>query len=125
MNKILSFILLLLITSSAIGQVIGRVDKKTKAFSIAPDQKMEFTVYGYQFANATTQKVICFSSNVNTVRDNSGKCILGAYFDTDKVKVGDKIVYAGVAGTFGRMTYISGTGKKMTFYLPKSSFSIR
>jgi len=125
MNKILSFLLLLLITSSAIGQTVGRVDKKTKQFSIAPDQKTEYTVLGYQYPNITTRKVICFSSNVNSVQDKLSKCPLGYYFDTDKMKVGDKILYLGVAGTFARMSYVTGSGKKMVFYLPKSSFAIK
>ena len=125
MNKILSFILLLLITSSAIGQVIGRVDKKTKEFSVAPDQKLDYTVLGYQYPNITTRKMICFSSNINTVQDNVSKCLLGAYFDTDKMKVGDKILYLGVAGSFAKMNFVSGSGKKILFYLPKSSFVIK
>ena len=125
MNKILSFILLLLVTSSAIGQVAGRVDKKTKEFSVASDQKMSYTVFGYQYPNNTTKKMICFSSNVNTVQDSFNKCLLGSYFDTDKMKVGDKIVYLGPAGSFGKMNYVSGGGKKIIFYLPKSSFAIK
>ena len=125
MNKLLSFILFLLVTSSAIGQVAGRVDKKTKEFSIAPDQKQNYTVLGYQYPNITTRKMICFSSNVNTVQDNLTKCLLGSYFDTDKMKVGDKIVYLGVAGSFARMSFVSGGGKKIIFYLPKSSFAIK
>ena len=125
MNKILSFILFLLITSSAIGQVVGRVDKKTKEFSIAPDQKSDYTVLGYQYPNNSTRKMICFSSNVNTVQDNISKCLLGSYFDTDKMKVGDKIIYLGTAGSFAKMNFVSGSGKKILFYLPKSSFAIK
>ena len=125
MNKILSFILLLLLTSSAIGQVIGRVDKKTKEFYVAPDQKMDYTVFGYQYANNTTRKMICFSSNVNTVKDNFGKCPLGGYFDSNKMKAGDNIFYLGVAGKFAKMNFVAGDGKKTIFYLPKSSFVIK
>jgi hypothetical protein len=125
MNKILSFILFLLVTSTAIGQVVGRVDKKTKEFSVAPDQKVNYTVLGYQYPNNTTRKMICFSSNVNTVLDNQSKCLLGSYFDTDKMKVGDKIIYLGAAGSFAKMNFISGSGKKILFYLPKSSFAIK
>jgi len=125
MNKILSIILVMLVTSSAIGQVVGRVDKKTKEFSIAPDQKSNYTIVGYQYPNNTTKKMICFSSNVNTVQDNLSKCQLGSYFDTDKMKVGDKIIYVGVAGTFAKMNYVTGTGRKIMFYLPKSSFAIK
>jgi hypothetical protein len=125
MNKILSFILFLLVASSAIGQVAGRVDKKTKEFSVAPDQKMNYTVLGYQYPNNTTRKMICFSSNANTVQDNVSKCLLGSYFDTDKMNVGSKIVYLGAAGTFAKMNFVSGSGKKVVFYLPKSSFVIK
>jgi hypothetical protein len=117
--------LLLLVTSSAIGQVIGRVDKKTKEFSVAPDQKMDYRVYGYQYANITTRKMICFSSHDADVRDNYSRCPLGSYFDTDKLKVGDKIVYMGPNGSFAKMSFIAGTGQKTLFYLPKSSFIIK
>ena len=125
MAKILSFFLLLVVSFSAIGQTIGRVNKKTKDYTVAADQTAAYTVYGYQYPNATTKKVICFSSNGNMVREESEKCMLGAYFDTDKLKVGDKIRYMGAAGSFGKMSYITGSGKSMIFYLPKSSFLIK
>jgi len=125
MTKILTFFLLLAISSTAIGQTIGRVNKKTKEFTVAADQKAEYTIFGYQYPNATTKKMICFSSSENMVREESPKCLLGAYFDTDRMKVGDKILYVGVAGTFARMKYVSGTGKSMLFYIPKSSFVIK
>ena len=123
MNKILSLILFLLVASSAIGQVIGRVDKKTKEFSVPSDLKIEYTVFGYEFANNTTRKMICFSSNDNTVRGST--CPLGSYFDTDKMKPGDKIFYLGQAGPFAKMNFVSGSGKKTLFYLPKSSVTMK
>lgn len=125
MTKILAFILFLLVTSSAIGQVIGTVDKKTKEFSVAPGLKMEYRVFGYQYPNNTTPKMICFSSHDNDVRDNYSRCPLGSYFDTDKMNVGDKIFYLGGAASFGKMNFVSGSGKKTIFYLPKSSFAIK
>jgi hypothetical protein len=125
MNKIFSAILFLLVTSSAIGQVIGTVDKKTKEFSVPPGLKMDYSVFGYQYPNITTQKMICFSSHEGLVRDSYGKCPLGGYFDTDRMNVGDKILYLSVAGKFGRMVYISGNGKKTIFYLPRSSYTIK
>jgi hypothetical protein len=123
MNKILSIILFLLVASGAIGQVIGRVDKKTKEFLVPADLTVEYTVFGYEFANNTTRKMICFSSNVNTVR--GGTCPLGSYFDTYKLKPGDKIFYLGPVGLFAKMNFVSGAGKKTLFYLPKSSFAIK
>jgi hypothetical protein len=117
--------MLLLISSGAIGQTIGRVDKKTKIFTVLPDQKTNYTVFGYQYPNKTTKTMICFSSSENMVREESGKCPLGAYFDTDKLKVGDKILYQGVAGTFAKMKYVTGSGQSMLFYIPKSSFTIK
>lgn len=125
MNKLFSFILFLLIASCASGQVIGRVDKKTKEFTVAPNQKMDYTVTGYEFPNTSTRKMISFSSNEDVIRDNSAKYPLGSYFDTDKMKPGDRIVYLGPAGSFAKMNFISASGKKIVFYLPKSSFAIK
>jgi hypothetical protein len=124
MNKMLAFVALLLISSGCFSQVVGRVDRKTKEFTIATNQKVDYMVFGYQFANAATQKVICFASNQDVVRAN-GNDKLGSYFDTYRMPPGDKIIYLGMAGTFGKMSYISGSGQKTTFYLPKMSYVIR
>jgi hypothetical protein len=125
MNKILLFVLFLPIASGAIGQVIGRVDKKTKEFYVASNPKADYRVFGYQYANNTTQRMICFSSHVADVKDNYNRCPLGSYFDTGQMKAGDKIVYLAGIGSFGKMSFISGSGKKTIFYLPKSSFTIK
>jgi hypothetical protein len=124
MNKILASVTLLLISSGCFAQVVGRVDKKTKEFSIAANQKVDYMVFGYRFANATTQKMICFASNQDVVRANVNDK-LGSFFDTDRMPPGDKIVYLGIAGTFGKMSYISGSGQKTLFYLPKTSYVIK
>jgi hypothetical protein len=124
MNKMLAFILLLLISSGCFAQVIGTVDRRTKEFTIAANQKVDFTVFGYQFANATTQKLICFASNQDVVRANSNDK-LGSYFDTYTMPPGDKIIYLGVAGAFGKMSFISGGGAKAIFYLSKASYVLK
>jgi hypothetical protein len=124
MNKILTFGILMLISSGCFAQVVGRVDIKTKEFSIAPGQKVDYMVFGFQFANATTQKLICFASNDNVARANSA-LPLGAYFDTDRLPPGSKIVYLGMAGPFGKMKFIAGGGKVTVFYLPKASYVIK
>jgi hypothetical protein len=125
MNKILTIALLVLVTSGALAQVVGRVDKKTKEFTVAADQKVEYRVYGYQFANTSTRKMICFSSNTNDVRANFAQCPLGAYFDTDKLHPGDKILYLGPVGPFAKMSFNTGGGTKTLFYLPKTCFVIK
>jgi hypothetical protein len=125
MSKALTFVLLLLISYGATSQVVGRVNPKTKEFSIAPDQKVDFTVMGYQFPNTTTKTMICFSSSESMVREEGPKCLLGAYFDTERMKPGDKILYVGVAGKFARMKYVAYTGQSAIFYIPKSSFVIK
>jgi hypothetical protein len=125
MTKTLLFIMFLLVASTAIGQAVGTVNKKTKEFSVVSDLKMDYRVFGYQYPNNTTRKMICFSSHDADVRDNYSGCPLGSYFDTDKMKVGDKILYLGGIGIFGKMNFISGSGKKTIFYLPKSSFAIK
>lgn len=124
MHKILSFTLLLLISSGILGQEVGRVDKRTKAFTIAEDQKAYYLVFGYQFPNETTRKMICFSSKADNLRANY-ECPLGAFFDTGQMNPGDRIVYLGMAGKFGKMNFIAGSGKSTVFYLPRSSYVIK
>ena len=124
MNKIFTFSLLVLISSGCFAQVVGRVDKKTKEFSIASGQKVDYMVFGFQFANATTPKLICFASNENVEKANSA-LPLGSYFDTDRLPPGAKIMYLGMAGTFGKMSFIAGGGKTTVFYLPKASYVIK
>ena len=125
MNKILSVILCLLVASNIIGQVIGHVDKKTKEFFVPSDLKIEYRVFGYQVANNTTQKMICFSSQTGDTKDNYNRCPLGAYFDTGKMKPGDHIFYLGTIGNFAKMNFVSAGGKKTIFYFPKSTFIIK
>ena len=124
MKNMLTLSLLLLISSSCFAQVVGKVDKKTKEFSIAPGQKVDYMVFGFQFANATTPKLICFASNENVEKANSA-LPLGSYFDTDRLPPGAKIMYLGMAGTFGKMSFIAGGGKTTVFYLPKASYVIK
>jgi hypothetical protein len=125
MNKVLLPILFLMSSTMAMGQSTGKVDKKTKEFFIVTNPKAEYRIFGYQFPNNTTKKMICFSTYSYDVRDNLNKCPLGSYFDTGSMKEGDKIVYLGLVGSFAKMNYISGSGKKTLFYMPKTSFVIK
>jgi hypothetical protein len=121
MNKLISLTVWLLMSVACFAQSVGKIDRKTKEFSIAPNQKTDYTIYGYQFANATTQKMICFASNQDVVRANANDK-LGAYFDTFRIPPGAKILYLGVAGAFAKMNFVAGDGKKTIFYIPKTSF---
>lgn len=125
MNKILSLLLFLLSSSFAIGQNTGHVDKKTKEFFITSTPKAEYKIFGYQFPNITTKKMICFSTFSYDVRDNLNKCPLGSYFDTSFMKEGDRIIYLGMVGSFGKMNFITGSGKKTLVYIPKANFIIK
>ena len=120
----LAFGLLLLISSGCFAQVIGKVDKKTKEFSIPSAQQVDYTVFGFQFANATTPKLICFASDQNVERANN-TLPLGSYFDTERLPPGSRIMYLGMAGTFGRLSFISPGGKTTVFYLPKANYVIK
>ena len=124
--KKLSFLFLFVacfLTSPA--QTPGKVDKKTKEFFIPSDSKVEFRIYGYQFPNESTKKMICFSSNRYDVAANIANCPLGSYFNTGLLKEGDRIVYLGKVGNYGKMNYITGSGKKTIFYMPKTAFTIK
>src|ERR1700760_793942 len=100
MTKLLTFLLSMLISSGCLAQLVGTVDRRSKELTIAANQLKEYTVYGYQLANASTPKVICFSTNQDVVRAN-GNDKLGAYFDTYRLPPGSRILFLGYAGTFG------------------------
>lgn len=125
MNRFLSFAMFFFIALKCIGQPIATVDKKTKEFYIPPGLKTEYRIFGYQFANSGTRKMICFSSHEGDVRANYNECPLGSYFDTEKLSREDKIIYLGPAGSFAKMTYKPGRGKITIFYLPTSSFGMK
>ena len=103
----------------------AKIDKKTKEFIIPSDTKAEFKFYGYQFPNESTKKMICFSSNRYDVAANIANCPLGSYYNTGGLNVGDRIVYLGKVGNYGKMNFISGSGKKTIIYMLKTSFTIK
>jgi hypothetical protein len=125
MKKIIPFVLLLISFAVTQAQTAGKVDKKTKEFFIPANTKVEFRIYGYQFPNESTKKMICFSSNRYDVAANIANCPLGSYFNTGLMKEGDRIVYLGKVGNYGRMNYISGSGKKTIFYMLKTGYTIK
>jgi hypothetical protein len=114
-------------SSHGIGQMKGQIDKKSKEFTINSnsDPKAEYKVFGYEYPNLSTRLMICFSSYTNDVTENVNKCPLGAYFDSGRMKEGDRIVYLGNVGSFGKMNFLSANGKKTVFYIPKTSFVIK
>jgi hypothetical protein len=125
MKKISFVILCLTCFLVTHAQTAGRVDKKTKEFFIPSDTKLEFRIYGYQFPNESTKKMICFSSNRYDVAANIANCPLGSYFNTGLMKEGDRIVYLGKVGNYGKMNYITASGNKTIFYMPKTGFTIK
>jgi hypothetical protein len=127
MNKIILLLFALTISIHGNSQLKAQIDKKSKEFTINSnsDPKAEYKIFGYQFANSTTKLMICFSSYRYDVTENVNKCPLGAYFDSGRMKEGDRIVYLGNVGAFGKMNFISATGQKTIFYVSKTSFVIK
>jgi hypothetical protein len=124
MNKTFFLVLFLALASGSSGQAAGNIDKKTKEFSVPPNLKIEFRIFGYQFANISSRKMICFSSHAGDVTANFNECPLGAYYDTGRLNPGDKIVYLGPYGSFGKMKFISAGKKETVFYIPKGNFTL-
>jgi hypothetical protein len=127
MNKIILLLSLLTFSFQGYSQLKAQIDKKSKEFTINPsaDPKAEYKIFGYQYPNSSTKLMICFSSYRYDVTENVNKCPLGAYFDSGRMKEGDRIVYLGNVGTFGKMNFISANGQKTLFYIPKSTFVIK
>jgi hypothetical protein len=69
--------------------------------------------------------MICFSSNRYDVAANIANCPLGSYFNTGGMKEGDRIFYMGKVGNYGKMNYVTASGKKTIFYMPKTGFTIK
>ena len=126
MNRILSLILFVFFSSAAISQTVSQgaamtvahVDKKTKEFFVTSNPKAEYKIFGYQYANVTTRKMICFSSYTYDVGDNLNKCPLGSYFDSGKMKEGDRITYVGKAGSFSKMMFTAEAARKRFSIFP-------
>ncbi len=118
---------LLTVSVHGYSQLKAQIDKKSKEFTInsGSDPKAEYKIFGYQYPNPSTKLMICFSSYQYDVTENVNKCPLGAYFDSGRMKEGDRIVYLGNVGAFGKMNFISANGTKTLFYVPKTNFVIK
>ena len=127
MNKLILCLFLVTISLHGNSQMKAQIDKKSREFTINPgaDPKAEYKIFGYQFPNTSTKLMICFSSYRYDVTENVNKCPLGAYFDSGRMKEGDRIVYLGNVGAFGKMNFISASGQKTIFYVPKDEFVIK
>ena len=125
MNKMLALLVLMVFSTGAYAQTIGEVDRKTKEFFVPMYQKTDYRVFGYQYPNTSTAKMICFSSHAADVVANYNNCPLGSYYDSGKLRPGEKIIYLGAYGKFAKMSFVSVNGKKTIFYLPRSSFVIK
>ena len=129
MNRIFFSFVFLIISSVAISQsatpTVAHVDKKTKEFFVSSNPKAEFKIFGYEYPNVTTRKMICFSSYTYDVGANINNCPLGSYFDSGKMKEGDRIRLFRQSRSFSKMMFTSGSGKKTIFYFPKGSFTLK
>src|SRR5664279_3305728 len=127
MNKMILLLTMMTISIQGNSQMKAQIDKKSKEFTInsGSDPKAEYKIFGYQYPNPTTKLMICFSSYTYDVTENVNKCPLGAYFDSGRMKEGDRIIYLGNVGSFGKMNFISAVGVKTIFYVPKTSFVIK
>lgn len=72
-------------------------------------------IYGYESADATSKKLICFSSMTADVEGNPHKCSLGAYYTTDEIEV----QYIATEGSFVKLKFISQSKSSTIFYIEK------
>jgi hypothetical protein len=72
-------------------------------------------IYGYESADASSKKLICFSSMTADVDGNPHKCSLGAYYTTDEIEV----QYIATEGSFVKLKFISQSKSATIFYVEK------
>lgn len=100
MKRKILFAFLLPLSFKIFAQTKGHIDKETKEFYLRADIKKEHKFFGYSMPTKKSTRLICFSVFTNDVKDNPFKCLLGAYYESNNILNGDKIIYSATTGQF-------------------------
>jgi hypothetical protein len=109
----IAFIVLAVFTTQCFAQNLPRVNISKKTFSIYEDMSDDTPlIYGYESADISSKKTICFSSMTADVENNPHHCSLGAYYTTDDIEV----EYISTEGSFVKLKFIASS---TVFYVEK------
>lgn len=112
--------LLLLFCYAGFSQIKGHIDHQTKEFYLQANIRLDHKFFGYAEPAITSVKLICFSIFTNDVKDNPHKCSLGAFYETNGLSAGDKIIYLVNVGRFAKMKFIAANGIETIFYFQRN-----
>ncbi len=97
-------------------QNLPSINTSKKTFDLGMDDSEDTPlIYGYETADATSKKLICFSTFTSDVENNPHKCALGAYYTTDDIE----IQYIGTEGSFVKLRFIGSSKGDVVFYVEK------
>ena len=119
MKKLLSTLLLALVSLTSQAQTKAHVDQKTKEFWLTANMRQDHEFFGYASASVGAKKLILFSVFTNAVKDNPYNCPLGAYYDTNGLKTNDKIVFVSADRAFVKLNYVSAAQEITPFYVQR------
>ena len=103
---------------NAMAQNLPVINKAKKTFSLymASDDDTPL-IYGYETADVSSKKMICFSTFTADVDGNPHKCALGAYYSTDEIE----IVYIATEGSFVKLKMVNSSKGDVVFYMETKS----
>lgn len=119
MKSILSLLILslaFLFSNQVLAQDPIVVNKTDKTIYVQMSMDKDFTSFGYEKADKSSAKLICFSSMTADVDGNPHKCKMGAYYTSDDFTIN----YLGMEGNFVKAE-AKANGVGSVFYLEKSA----
>ncbi len=119
MKKILAVTVIIvasIFTNQCFAQNLPVVNKAKKSFNVymVSDDDTPL-IYGYETADISSKKMICFSSFTVDVENNPHKCVLGAYYTTDDISID----YLVTEGDFVKLAFKEAGKSDVIFYIEK------
>jgi|688.fasta_scaffold448844_2 hypothetical protein len=118
MKKIImaaTFMFVLGMANQVMAQNFPQINASKGTFDLYMGDDDTPLIYGYETADASSKKLICFSSMTADVEGNPHKCSLGAYYTTDEIEV----QYIATEGSFVKLKFISQSKSSTIFYIEK------
>lgn len=104
------------LTNDCFAQNLPTINTAKKTFNVYMETDDDTPlIYGYESADLTSKKMICFSSMTADVDGNPHKCVLGAYYTTDEISID----YIATEGSFVKLKFTADGKPDAIFYIEK------